>query len=136
MEKLLTIIQGLENLKHLQAASQSEVAQAEKQLDLTFATDYKQYVQTYGAIIAKGIEFTGVNVPSRINVVDVTLNERKRENIPSSYYVMENIGIEGYLVLQNNEGKIASYCDGQIEEIAQSIGEYILSKQSKLNDCF
>lgn len=129
MANLFDVINNLENLRHLQPASQSDVETAERRLGITFASDYKQYTQKYGAIIAKGLELTGLNVPVRLNVVDVTLNERKRENIPSSYYVIENLNIESILILQNGEGQIAEYCDGKIKNIANSLIEYITEKQ-------
>ena len=128
MTNILNVIKNLENLRHLQAASQSDVEMAENTLGLVFAPDYKQYVLTYGAIVAKGIEFTGVNVPARLNVVDVTLKERERENIPASYYVLENLNIESILILQNSEGQIAEYCNEKMDIIANSIAEYIMNK--------
>ena len=128
METIIDIINKLENLRHLQAASSADVEMAEKRLGIKFAPDYKQYVQTYGAIIARGLEFTGVSVPARLNVVDVTLYERERENIPESYYVIENLNIESILVLQNSEGHIAEYCDGKMNNIANSLSEYLMLK--------
>ena len=128
MANIIDVIKKLENLRHLQAASPADIEIAESRLGLTFAIDYKEYVQTYGAILAKGVELTGVSVPARLNVVDVTLGERERENIPASYYVLESLNIESVLILQNSEGHVFEYYAGEANKIADSMVEYILSK--------
>ena len=129
MDDIIEVIKNLKNLRHVKAASQTAIEAAEKSLGLTFAPDYKQYVLTYGAINAQGFEFTGLNVSAYINVVDVTLEEREREDIPATYYVLENTGIDGILILQNSEGQIFEYYNGDINLIAGSIAEYIMLNQ-------
>lgn len=132
MESIIDVIGKLENLKHLKGASREEIKNAERILNLSFALDYKKYLGTYGTIIAIGIELTGLNVSPRINVVDVTLNERKiNPNIPSNMYVIENTAIEGILILQNEKSEIFELNNvGIIKKIYNSLSEYITSLSS------
>jgi len=128
MASIIDTVKNLEKLRHLQAASHYDVEIAEKRLGLTLASDYKQYTQTYGAISAMGLELTGVGVPPRLNVVDVTLSERELENIPAEYYVLESLNIEGILILQNSNGQVFEFYSGKINKIADSMASYILNK--------
>jgi len=129
MASIIDTIKNLEKLKHLQPASPADVSAAEKQLGLNFAPDYKAYTQAYGAIQAKDLEFTGVGVPPRLNVVAVTLEEREMQSIPASCYVLEDLGIEGLLVLQDSAGTIYEFMDGKTNKIAGSMAEYVMSKK-------
>ena len=78
-------------------------------LGLRFADEYRNYTKKFGAISANSIEITGVVSAPRLNVVNVTTSEKSlNDNIPDDMYVVENTGIEGVLMLQNNQGEIFS----------------------------
>ena len=101
------IIEALKNLRHLDPATEDDVVRAEKRLGVQFADEYRAYVKKYGAISAKGVELTGVTTARRLNVADVTLSERERNSMfPEDMYVVENIAIDGILMLQNMAGEI------------------------------
>lgn len=106
----MTIIECISNLKnvcHGQGAEKEAVAAAEKKLNLHFADEYREYVSTYGVISAKGIELTGIIDSKRLNVADVTLKERELyTDFPLDMYVIENVAIDGILMLQKSDGGI------------------------------
>lgn len=98
---IIECIAGLKNLYHGQGAAKEAVVEAEKRLGLCFADDYREYVSAYGIVSGKGIELTGIVCGKRLNVADVTLQERKlSDEFPKDMYVIENLGIDGLLLLQ------------------------------------
>jgi hypothetical protein len=126
---IVSTINGLENLVTLKGASKDEIKKAENSLELSFAEDYKTYLEKYALISARHIEITGLVESKRLNVVDVTLAERPRRPLPPDMYVIDNTGIEGILVLQNRDGEIFESQDsGTIKKIYSSLSEYIRSK--------
>ena len=107
MKDIIKIISGLKGLKFVGAAPEKEIYEAEKALNLKFSNDYIDYVKRYGAISACGIELTGITCHKRLDVVYVTKRERLfNPNIPPNMYVIENIAIDGFIILQNEAGKI------------------------------
>lgn len=120
------IIERLDNLIYLKPATFEQINNAEKELGLQFSDEYKQYLSKYGVISANGIELTGIIQSARLNVVEVTKNERNLRVIPSDMYVVENIGIEGIVLLQNNLGEIYELSENNsIKKIYNSLFEYI-----------
>ena len=129
MSKIIDAIKGLEHLNHLTPATSEEIERAEHELNLVFADDFKEYVRNYGVISAKGIELTGITTSKRLDVVSVTMSERELSNIPPAMYVVENIAIDGILVLQNDRGEIYSRTPHmQPRKICNSLAEYISNR--------
>ena len=54
---ITTIINSLPDLLTLKKATEEMINAAEKELNLTFADEFKQYLKTFGAIIADGIDW-------------------------------------------------------------------------------
>ena len=132
MENIISVIKKLEGLRYSKGVSEIEIKCAEERLNLVFSDDYKMYLESFGTISAKGIELTGLNVSSRINVVDVTLNERElNPNIPSNMYVIENIAIESILILQNEKSEIfEARATGKVNKIHNNLSDYLSSYNS------
>lgn len=126
MSKIIEAISGLEDLDYLSPASPERVEKAEHDLELTFADDFKEYVQSYGVISAKGMELTGITTAIRLDVVSVTMAERKMSSIPQTMYVIENIAIDGVLILQNSTGEVYAIAPHKPpQKICDSLAEYI-----------
>lgn len=129
MVDIINVIEKLENLRHLQPATTTQIDDAEKQLGLLFANEYKQYLEKYGVISAKGLELTGITASSRLNVVEVTKNDREMHNIPNDMYVIENMAIEGIILLQNSIGEIYEIHENRsVNKIYSSLCEYIYNE--------
>lgn len=124
--KILMIMSNLEDLRFLKPATEAEVTVAEKELGVIFAEDYREYVLKYGVISARGIELTGVTTAKRLDVVSVTKAEREMANIPKNMYVIENVAIDGIVVLQNTAGEVFSIAPHEpLKRICSSLSEYV-----------
>lgn len=127
---IIEVIRNLNNLFHLTPASEDQIYSAEKELQLSFSEEYKAYLKEYGVISAKGIELTGITESKRLNVVDVTKQERElNSNLPYNMYVIENIAIDGIIILQSENGEIYSSTPGtEPRKLYNSLCEYIASR--------
>lgn len=127
---IIEVINSLEDIISTGAASQEEIIQAEKELGITFATEYKEFLSKFGAILADGIELVGIAKSQSRNVVTMTKRERDyNEMIPSNLYVVENLGIEGIIIWQDENGLIyQSYPKSKPEKINESLAEYIKAR--------
>lgn len=124
---IIKIIEGLPGLRSLTPMTEQDIDDAEKTLGLNFADEYRTYTKKFGAISANGFELTGVVSAPRLNVVNVTTSEKSlNDNIPDDMYVVENTGIEGVLMLQNNKGEIFSIApNSKPEKKFDSLAAYL-----------
>jgi hypothetical protein len=132
MSKIIEIIEKLQDLIKLNAASDDQINAAEKALNLKFAKEYREYLMVCGAIIAEGVELTGIAKSKARDVVAVTLEERRiNKEVPDDFYVIENLGIEGIIVWQNEKGEIyETSSNNQVKKIYDSLSDYIMSKET------
>ena len=116
-----------EDLCFLQGATKEMIAAAESDLDLSFSEEYKEYLRNFGIATANGHEFTGIINSPRLNVVDVTQEERmKNYNIPNDLYVIENLNIDKVIAWQNAAGEVfQTISDSVPEKISESLAEYL-----------
>lgn len=130
MTEIIKVIDNLENLLTLKKATTEAVENVEKELGLSLAEEYKEYLLNYGAIMADDIELTGIAKSKNRDVVQVTRREwEANEKIPHNLYVVENVGIEGIIIWQDETGKIyESSPNHEPKKIAESLAEYIKSK--------
>lgn len=120
LNKLQNIVTGIR-------ASDDQIEQAEKKLGLKFAPEYTLYVKRFGVFSASTIELTGITDIDRLNVVSATKRERKlNPKIPNDMYVIENLAIDGFVVLQDISGVIyyISPCY-EPKKMFESLEEYI-----------
>lgn len=131
-EKIIEAINGLDHLCVLLPAAPEAVAEAEQSLGLQFAPDYKYYVQRFGAISACGIELTGVTSSRRLNVVSVTKRNRAMNgNIPPNMYVIEDMAIDGLLILQDATGAVYSVPPHALSrKVFDSLTDYVKASQA------
>lgn len=120
LNKLQNIVTGIR-------ASDDQIEQAEKKLGLKFAPEYILYVKRFGVFLASTIELTGITDIDRLNVVSATKRERKlNPKIPNDMYVIENLAIDGFVVLQDVSDVIyyISPCY-EPKKMFESLEEYI-----------
>ena len=107
-------------------SNKSEIVKAENELQLKFSEEYKEYVLTCGAAIGSGHEFTGLTTSKRLNVVSVTQEERQYYTVPSDWYVVEQLHIEGVVIWQSSNGEIYQSFPGREPiKLCNSLFEYI-----------
>jgi hypothetical protein len=130
MTKIINTIQALPNLLPLKSASDAEITGAELELRVCFSEEYKKYVSTFGAIIADGIELTGIAKSDHRSVVPVTRQEWELNNaVPHTMYVIESAGIDGVIIWQDASGAIYQTSPNtQPKQIAKSLNEYIVDR--------
>lgn len=112
-----------------QSVNDDAIKEAETKLGRVFSDDYKKYLLQFGAISFSSTELTGLNIDKYANVVDVTLKEIElNENFPKDCIVLENIGVEGVLILTNSKGHIFEWQNNSAIKIHDSMAEYLRSK--------
>ena len=110
-------------------ASEEQIKEAEKKLGRTFPKEYRDYLKRFGAISFSNTELTGLNVDKYANVVDVTLREMElNENFPKDCIVLENVGVDGVLILINSKGEVFEWDGNTLRKIYDSIEDYLRSK--------
>lgn len=130
MTNIKDTINSLTNLLKLTPASKEQITDAELQLRVSFAEEYKEYLANYGAVLADGIELTGIAKAEYRNVVFVTqrawdLNDK----VPHKLYVIEDTGVDGIIIWQDNNGDIYRTMPNlEPVKIFGSLSEYISNR--------
>lgn len=127
MSNIISIIRSLPNLHSLVPASQVDISDAEIQLCIRFAEEYRTYLAEFGAVLADGVELTGITKSKRRHVVIATKQEWEiNPNVPRSMYVIENVAIDGIIAWQDSKGSVyqSTLNNGPVK-IASSLAEYL-----------
>ena len=127
MKKLDVVLARKKGLLQGKPVSDSAITECEQKLSVKFSDDYKECVRQYGALSYYGHELTGVVSSPRLNVVDVT-NEEKKVNsgLPNNWYVIEQTGMDGIVIWQADSGEIfQSSPTAAYKKICNSLAEYI-----------
>lgn len=128
MDSIVDIIAQKANLFHREGVPEQDILQAEKELRLHFAEEYKEYLVRYGVVSYENHELTGICPFPRLNVVCVTKEERQfNPFVPKCYYVIEQANMDGVVIWQASDGKVYQTYPGlNPVQIAESLSEYIL----------
>lgn len=107
--------------------SEEEIEQAEIALGVSFAKDYREYLEEIGLACFDGHELTGLTNTARLNVIDVTKEYREQlGNNVSSWYVIEEVGMDGIIIWQSFDGIVyATTPNSKAVKIAESLLEYV-----------
>ncbi len=126
--KICDYLEKQEGLVFAGGKDDDSILDAEEKLQVSFAEEYKSYLRKYGAVSYEGHELTGLIRSKRLNVVDCTIKQREENDcILPGMYVVENLGIDGIVVIQASDGKVYmlySY-DNEISKVANSLLEYL-----------
>lgn len=123
---IYTAIDSLSGLRFTGGVRASSIQDAERELGLKFAPEYRLYLEKYGQIVADGIELTGLSNKVTTSVVNATNLLRRFSDIPSNMYVIEDLEIDGIEYLQDESGKVYQYSGNRTLSLyAQSLIEYI-----------
>jgi len=130
MSDITSVLSALPHFIALKGTDDTSIKNVEATLELQFADEYITYLKAFGVASADGHELTGICTSQRLNVVDVTINERTNNpDVPSDWYVIEQANIDGIVIWQNLKGEVyqTQPCYDSIK-IANSIVEYITNK--------
>lgn len=127
MSKIVEIINNLPDLLSLKPATDIDIKDAEIQLRVSFNEEYREYLLAFGAIMADGIELTGIAKSAHRNVVNQTKQERElNPKVPNNMYVVENTGVDGIVIWQETNGGIyQSSPNVEPKKVADSLLEYL-----------
>ena len=125
---IIEFLEAREDLVFSGGKDDTKIREAEEQLGLEFAEEYRDYLRKYGSVSYVDHELTGLNRSKRLNVVDCTTEQRIHNDcLETGMYVVENLGIDGIVVLQKSDGTVHmlfSY-DNEISKVASSLVEYL-----------
>ena len=133
MKNIIEVLKSLKDIAYLEPASTDQIKDAEQQLNLKFANEYKNYVSTFGVISAAGIELSGIIDDENLGVTYLTQQERElNNNVPHNMYVVENTHIDGIIIWQDENGLIyLTQYDSKPKQIATSLVDYITNYLKK-----
>lgn len=127
MEGFVSLLRRKEDLRFTGGVSEELIEACEKMLNLSFSTEYKEYLLAFGVATYEDHEFMGIGSSKRLDVVNNTMLERaKNTNAAEAYYVVERLDIDDVLIWQNREGEVfQSVGNACWKKIAESLAEYI-----------
>lgn len=130
MTDIVSLINSLPDLLPLKPATAIQINDAELQLRVSFAEEYKEYLSHFGAIMADGIELAGIAKSEHRNVVALTKKEWElNPKVPHTMYVVENTCIDGIMIWQDHTGSIYQTSPhSEPQKIADSLAEYITGR--------
>ena len=104
---------------------EKEIEEAEKKLGLKFSDEYREYLLHYGIAAYRGHELTGLTKSTRVNVANVTTEERK-PGIPDNLYVVECTNVEEIIIWQSATGEIyASSPNMKLTKINDTLKDFL-----------
>lgn len=108
--------------------SEEEIQEAEKQLGMSFPKTYRFIVKEFGSVEVGSEEIFGLGVDGYLNVVETTLKERVfAQGQLEKYLVLQNIGIEGILIVVDEKDRVFEYQLGEFRNLLCNSAEYIKS---------
>lgn len=107
-------------------ATAEDIKNAEEDLGVKFARDYKEYLQALGALMINGHSLTGLSKSKQLDVALVTRREwEANEKINHSFYVIENASIDGIVYWQNEKGVIYQASYDEFHKAYSSLSDYV-----------
>lgn len=136
MDIWLEMIRENNLYKNAQPVSSEEIAAAEKELGLSFASDYRTFLSNIGACICLGHEIKGVTDNANLDVISATKEMRERfELVPHSWYVVEDTHIDGIIIFQDKSGNVYQMAPGTSAcKIAYNLESYLSENMSGIRN--
>lgn len=123
MSDLIATLKNKKGFISLKKPASSEIiVNAEKELELSFSKEYKDYVSAFGAASFVGHEITGVCTSKAYDVINITKQARELcPDIPLDRYVIEYSGVDNIYIWQDKKG----YIYQNDKKIYNSFSEFI-----------
>lgn len=127
MEIIVDMLKKKNYFCSLKGVTEEEIKVAEQTLGLSFAKEYRVYLQEFGLASFYGHELTGIIKSPRLSVIEQTVAERNNNShISDDMYVIEVANIDGIVIWQKSTGEIfETIYDGVPVLICKSFSEYI-----------
>jgi hypothetical protein len=105
--------------------NESDIKNAENKLGIKISKQLKSFYMKYGYLSYKSHDIFGLGIGGSFNVVTTTLNERKMK-LPDKYIVIENIGVDGLLIVSDSNGTIFEWTsNGHEKKIYNNFEKYL-----------
>lgn len=129
MTDIIKVINSKDGVIHGKETNENEIKQAELELGLRFADDYRNYIKQFGCMVIGSREITGISSQENYNVVSITKAQRNyNKNLPENSYVIEQLNIDGIIIWQSSNGEVFQTSPNTAPmKIADSLVEYIQS---------
>jgi hypothetical protein len=124
---ILTIVDQLKYKNKLSQCTKDEIDEAEQELGLVFADEYKELLLGYGSLETKHLLISSTLKNISVNVVTLTQQIRSiYDNLPKDLYVIMDSGVDGIIIFQDSKGKIYETShDDTIMEAYDSLAHFI-----------
>lgn len=128
MNNIITTIESFKRKLFTGSVSSELIVNAENELGISIAPEYKEVLKKYDSLCVKGEEFLGIDCDN-YDLVKATNEARKNDkNFPLDMYVIENTAIDGILIVQNFTSELFSYQpNGKLQNVATCLDEYLQS---------
>lgn len=126
MNRITKIVESFKRKRYTGGITVEQIKKAEETLNVKFSSDYIELLVAYGSLCAKGEEILGVD-ENNYDVVKATIEARsENSDFPIGMYVVENMVIDGILLIQNTEGAIFTYQPATpIKKVNDSLCDYL-----------
>lgn len=116
------------NAEIFEGVSDEEITAAEQQLGMKFPKTYRAILKEFGSLEIGSDEIFGLGVEGYLNVVETTIEERElAKGELDNYIVIQNLGIEGILIVVDENDNVYEYKTGDFKNLLSTTAEYILS---------
>lgn len=128
MADIIEVLKNMPDYIGSNGRTEEEIAKAENVLGVSFAEDYRTYLKEIGLACYDGHELTGLTKSDRLDIVSVTKEQRKRVGeAASSWYVVEETGIDGIVIWQAQTGEIYQTAPGALPcKLYNSLTKFIV----------
>lgn len=113
----------------LEGVSEEQIKKAEEQLDFKLPETFKNILREFGVISSGSDEFQGLGVAGHLDIVNTTLEERElAEGNLDNYAVLQNLGVEGILIVFDEDDRVYEYQNGEFSNLLSTTEEFIVSQ--------
>lgn len=126
---IIEVIKSLRDVVTLPALDINSINEAQDILNVKFAHEFVVYSKQFGAVSADNIELFGITNHKRLSVVENTIQQREfNKSFPDNMYVIEDAGIEGIVIAQNEKGEIYQVSLNGATYVTSSLANYLQNK--------
>lgn len=126
MSSIVEKINKIHNLSRAKKCSYTQIKEAQEQLDMTFPTEFIDYVREFGCIDFGATEWTGLNIKGYLNTVTATQREKSvNSSFPQKHFVLEDLNIDAKKVIVDEEGNVYILQYEKKKLLCNSISEYL-----------
>lgn len=135
MSNIILTLRKLSSMEGLTPASDEEIKSAEVKLNLKFAKEYKEYLSHFGAVCSDIIAVSGISDDEDYDVVKLTNKMRPfYPQISLTFYVIEDVGMDGLVIWQDETGIIYQSIPGSKPfKIHDSLADFLEYQILKYN---